>query len=587
MKLLRQFLFTQIFCAALFSCKKQSTVPVQASPESGVYYSLFVRSFADSNSDGIGDFNGITAKLDYLQELGITGIWLLPIFPSHSYHGYDIDDYYNVNPEYGTMADFAHLVSECNLRGISVIIDMPLNHSSVYNNFFISSIQKESKTHDWYRWTDFSNKEINLSSSIWKHRVWNSIDSLKELYGGIMPVSDYDADLYYSGLYSPKMPDFNHDNKELREEFKNILRFWLSKGVAGFRFDAAGNIYNTAKLPSNDRTGQKRAKAFWREITNYVKSIKSDAFLVGEVWENTGTRADYMSSLPSTFHFDIGPQIIDAVKNQSAPNNALAKRIYNDLCQYADKNPEYIDAPFLTNHDQNRFALQLKNNPDMIKLASSMYIFQEGVPFIYYGEEIAMNGAKPDEQIRTPFIWDAQGKDAMQASWIESKYNKNTVPQKMQESDKNSILSYYKKIIHLKTSCPALRYGRLTPFNTSNMEIISWKMSAPGTAGKNGESLAEKCDTVYVFFNVTDKEQEVSLIEEDGGANNAKSNAEKLMEKSAEGGVIKSAGDASEKKAKSAAVKGKIIFASKRGARINAGELKIPPVSAAVIFIQP
>ena len=423
----------------------------------GVYYSLFVRSFADSNGDGIGDFNGIIEKLDYLNDgsnlpvdfnapqkssLGITGIWLLPVFKTTSYHGYDVVDYYEVNPDYGTMEDFENLVKKCNERGISVILDMPFNHSSDKNKWFIESCDSKSPKHDWYNWYTAKGKNDSvLKAKYWDHPVWNK---------NPLAFSEEDRNNYYSGLYWSGMPDFNVSNAELRKEFKSILKFWLDKGVSGFRFDAAMHLYNSAKFENPDSNSLEKTVSFWQEMCSFVKSEKPDAMMVGEVWDSNGIRSEYIKAIGSVFHFDMGTKIISIIQNKKSGTNSLASSLISNYEEYKEKNPDYIDCPFLTNHDQNRFALQLKNNPDAIKLAASMYMFSEGIPFIYYGEEIAMNGAKPDEQIRTPFIWSAEKNNKNQTSWITSKYNKNTIPQDEQNKDKNSILNFYKQIITVK-----------------------------------------------------------------------------------------------------------------------------------------
>lgn len=478
------------FCAALslafLSCAKIGNEKMKAQKvmdaKSGVYYSLFTRSFADSNGDGIGDIQGIISKLDYLKSLGVSGIWLLPIFPSNSYHGYDVDNYYDVNPEYGSLQDFERLCSECKKCGIAVIIDMPLNHSSVHNEWFIESTAPDSPKRSWYRWTDGKDPEINLKAVAWNHKVWNEL-------GGS----------YYSGLYYHGMPDFNHDNPEVRAEFKKVLEFWLSKGASGFRFDAANHLYDAQKLPSSVRDGQERAVAFWKEMTGFVLGVKPDAFMVGEVWDTAGVRADYMRGLPSTFHFDLGTKIIAAVKAKNSSNNALAKALAGDYEAAAARNPAFIDAPFLTNHDQNRFALQFKNDADSIKLAASIYLFLPGVPFVYYGEEIGMNGAKPDEQIRTPFVWseyEKSGGDAAQTKWIESKYNAKTIPADKQAGDKNSILNYYRKAIAFRTQNAAFFKGAFLPNDSENPAALSW-------------SIQSEQGKIYCFFNLSDQEQGV------------------------------------------------------------------------------
>ena len=498
------------------SSAPDSLVPVAScvqSPREGVYYSLFVRSFADSNGDGIGDFNGITKRLDYLNDgddttttdLGITGLWLLPIFPSHSYHGYDVDDYYAVNPQYGTMADFEKMIAECNKRGISVILDMTCNHSSSYIEWFEKSRDPNSEYRSWYRWItdlDFSENggpyarnQKGLSGNIWKMDLtapWvdkNGKTAVDKTGNTVMS--------YYAGLFSENMPDLNMDEPKVREEYKKIFKFWLDKGVAGFRFDAAGHIYKSAEVKPGDET-QSKAIAFWKEMNDYIKSVKPDAYCVSEVWENTSTRARYMAGVESNFHFDLGTRIVDIINNQEINENdpdvvettdkskfnGFARSLAADYSQYKKFNPDYIDAPFLSNHDQARSASALRSKPEKMKLAADMYILAEGIPFIYYGEEIAMKSGSQDPTKRTGLVWKPDGKDKMMCTWTNDPtygnainiYNKKTVSVEEQNKDPNSLLNHYKRIIRVKTSHPSLLRGRLVPVGFDDPVLESYVM---------------------------------------------------------------------------------------------------------------
>jgi glycosidase len=440
-----------------------------AKPAEGVYYEIFVRSFADSNGDGIGDFKGLTAKLDYLNDgndatttdLGITGIWLMPIFPSQSYHGYNVDDYYGVNAQYGTMEDFQAFLDAAKKRGISVILDITFNHASDKNKWFVESKDPASPYRDWFRWIPATDKRYNFTRKIWGHNVWNKV-----------------GDAYYAAIFDSSMPDFNLSTLAVREELKKIQKFWMDKGVAGFRYDAAVHIYNAAKLAPGE-SGQEESVAFWKEMVGSVRAANPDAYTVGEVWEATSTRASYMTGLGSTFHFDLGTKIVDAIRSGEAGDNNIANSLYADYQTYEAANPDYADAPFLSNHDQNRLSGMLKGDPAQLKLAASIYMLAEGVPFIYYGEEIGLMGAKPDEQLRTPMLWDLPGKDVLQTNWIESRYNKNTIAVAQQEKDKASLLNYYKRLVRVKTAHPALFAGRFTPLATGNAAVLSWVMTAP------------------------------------------------------------------------------------------------------------
>ncbi len=518
-KLLRGF--TLIICFIIFSaCSKNSISDVNLkrevkNPKEGVYYSLFVRSFADSDGDGIGDLKGLTAKLDYLNDgndethsdLGVTGLWLLPIFASPSYHGYDVSDYYSINPQYGTMEDFEEFIAQANKRGIAVILDLTCNHSSNQNPWFIASKNKEDPHRLWYYWLDDEEavqaKSFSLATKVWGHSLWNKTETG-----------------YYAGLFDKHMPDFNLAESAVRDEFKNIARFWLGKGVAGFRLDAAAHVFNRVKLSPSTRDGLTEALDWWQEFSSFCKSINPDSYLIGEVWSVPSTRAEYFKGLDSNFHFGLGDAIIDKIKSGKAGKNNFAHWLYKTYNLYSGENPEYIDAPFLSNHDQNRIAGRLKCDTEKLKLAASMYILNEGIPFIYYGEELAMVGTKPDEQLRTPFLW---GAGDMQTSWIESKHNENTIPMSLQIKDNDSLLVHYQNIIRLKTGVPALLRGRMEPLNTGSNSLVSYCL-------KDNNSIA------FVVHNISKEPVKITLPDEVARfgllwASNAKC---KLAEKSIE-----------------------------------------------------
>ena len=472
---------------------------VSADPQNGVYYSLFVRSFADSDGNGIGDFDGITEHLDYLYDLGIRGLWLLPIYPSPSYHGYDVDDYYNVNPDYGTMQDFEELIAACHERGISVMLDITFNHSSSSNKWFLASKNPDDSHRAWYHWisenpenemTDDASK-YSLNANIWGHKLWNKTTSG-----------------YYAGLFWDGMPDFNLDCQELREELKNVLAFWMDKGVSGFRFDAAGHVYNKIKMPAGFDKSTEAAADFWKEMIDFTKSKNPDTYSVAEVWDTTNVRAQALMGLDSVFHFDIGDNyILNSLKNKSAGNNNLAHVFENDFAAYKKYNPDFIDAPFLTNHDQARIAGSLKGDVASLKVAAGMYILSQGVPFVYYGEELGMMSGTKDETKRTPFLWsgmDTKNKPAYQTSWATAAdciYNKKTVGLDVQKKDKNSLYIYYKKLINFRNNCPAFEKGSvLSVWDSKNGAISSWIMT-----NKAGTARA------LVIHNVTDKPTVLAL----------------------------------------------------------------------------
>ncbi|MCI5606068.1 MAG: alpha-amylase family glycosyl hydrolase [Spirochaetia bacterium] len=500
-------IFSLVSCASSGkgSAKKDSVkelapvIRTADKPYQGVYYSLFVRSFADSNGDGIGDFNGIIKKLDYLNDgndettsdLGITGIWLLPIYPSQSYHGYDVDDYYDVNPDYGTLEDFENLLAECKKRGISVILDMTCNHSSTYTSWFQASKNPEDPHHTWYRWITEDDTRYNLKQKMWGHNVWNEDWKYKGNF--------------YAGLFGNHMPDFNLDDPALREEFKNVMKFWMDKGVSGFRYDAAGHVYNSAKTPAGTPSTENAVK-WWKEIVDYNKSVNPDTYNVGEVWENSSIRSQYVAGLGSDFHFDMGTRIENILKAGNDGGNTYASGLQAEYEKLALYNPDYIDAPFLSNHDQPRSAGVLKGDFETLKAAASMYMLTEGVPFMYYGEEIAMKSGTDDPSKRTPMIWNTTvestglPKDKLQTTWSESRYNKKTLSVAEQSKDPSSLLNYYKRLIRLRTSHSGLYAGRFSAVSTGSGAVSSWQMK-------------DDIETCFVMINVSAEPVTVTIPE--------------------------------------------------------------------------
>ena len=482
------------FMAGITGCSKDTAAAGPSSsalsnPQSGVYYSLFVRSFADSDGDGIGDFNGITQHLDYISDLGISGLWLLPVFPSPSYHGYDVDDYYGVNPQYGTMQDFENLIAACKAKGISVMLDITFNHSSSTNKWFIASKNPDDPHRNWYHWIDADDSRYSLNTKVWGHNLWNKV-----------------GNSYYAGEFFDGMPDFNLDSQELRAELKNVISFWMDKGVSGFRFDAAGHIYDKIKMPAGFDESSKASADFWKEIIAFTKSKNALTYSVAEVWDTTSIRAQALAGLDSVFHFDLGDNyILNSIKTKSAGNNNLAHIIENDFAAYRKYNENFIDAPFLTNHDQARLAGNLKGNAAELKLAAGMYLLTPGIPFVYYGEELGMMSGTKDETKRTPFLWvqmDAKKKPAYMTTWAAAEdciYNKKTVGLDVQKKDKDSLFNYYRKLINFRNNCKAFDSdSKLIPLDTGNSALASW--------------IIEKGDArALVLHNVSDNPVEFAL----------------------------------------------------------------------------
>lgn len=441
--------------------------PVDTQP-SAVYYEIFVRSFYDSDGDGIGDFKGLTAKLDYLndgnpdtnEDLGIGGIWLMPINPSPSYHGYDVTDYRAINPEYGTMEDFEKFLEEAHKRGIKVVMDLIVNHSSKEHPWFIEAAKDpNSKYRDWYVWAEDNGIEPTGVAAASNGDAWHTARG------------DHYLATFWEG-----MPDLNLDNPEVRKEMNDIGHFWLDKGLDGFRLDAAKHIYENLVTDKSQATTDKNV-AWWQEFRQSQLSKKPDAYLVGEIWDPSPTViANYLNNaLDSGFNFGLSETIISIVNNEKDSNLGFTlERTYG---LFADKSAgKFIDAPFLSNHDINRTMSQVNENVDHAKMAASILLTLPGNPFLYYGEEIGMLGAKPDEQIREPMLWYKGGIGTGQTTWEPLIRNENAegISVEEQTSDPESILSHYRKMISLRNSLPALKDGGIKEYSTDNDGVTTF-----------------------------------------------------------------------------------------------------------------
>jgi alpha-amylase len=400
-----------------------------------VFYEVFVRSFYDSNDDGIGDLPGLISKLDHLNDgdpntttdLGVTGIWLMPVNPSASYHGYDVTDYYSVNPDYGTNDDFKQLMAEAHKRNIHVIMDFVINHTSNQHPWFQQSRDPKSPYRDWYEWADPAPTTIG----------WHP-----DTTGG------------YYGIFWEGMPDLNYNTPEVTAEIRKVSAFWLNDmGVDGFRIDGAKHLFEQGGATANLDT----TKTWFKDFRTYYESIKPDAMTVGEVWESTAIVASYLAqdSFDLAFDFDLARAI---TLSSGLGNNAqLSMTLANDLRRL----PNNRYATFLTNHDQDRTMSVVGDNVAKAKVAAAILLTGPGVPFLYYGEEIGMLGKKPDEDIRLPMQWSAEtsGGFSTAAPWRALNADWQTKNVSAQTADNDSLLSYYRSLIAARSNHAALRTG--------------------------------------------------------------------------------------------------------------------------------
>lgn len=447
-----------------------------------VFYQIYMPSYADSNGDGYGDFKGMTQKLDYLQSLGVKGIWLTPFLTSPKVdNGYDIADYYEVDPTYGTKADFDLFLKEAHQRGIKVIMDMVLNHTSTDCKWFQESRKSKDNPHrDYYIWKDEPNN-------------WESF------FGGTAWQKDSLTDQYYYHKFDVRMADLNWANPKVVAEVQNILRFWLDAGVDGFRLDVI-NFLNTdgitADNPTKDGEQDHINDINQEGVKNAMRIIKAtvseydNRFIVGEIGsDKIEVLKQYQSQdlLDVVFNFNFG-----SIAEFSA------QRIFDEL-QSMEKNMSNYPTLFFGSHDMPRMIDRLADgDPDRAMALAALMLTAKGVPFIYYGEEIgmhniiaqsldemvdiqgrtqyqlALNEGKSSEDAllfgnkhnrdksRSPMQWsgDAFAGFSNEKSWIKINPDYKTINVEILTSQENSILNIYKELIVLRNSETVLQFGK-------------------------------------------------------------------------------------------------------------------------------
>jgi alpha-amylase len=434
-----------------------SRLPDLASTPGAVCYEVFVRSFSDSNGDGIGDLNGLTAKLDYINDgnpasqadLGASCIWLMPVAESPSYHGYDVSDYYKVEPDYGTSDDFRRLVAEAHKRGIRVLVDMVLNHASSEHPSFQAALRDTASPYRaWYRFSP-----ADLGKGPWGAPAWHK-----------SPVRDE----YYYGVFWKGMPDLNYETPAVREEAKKVATFWLREmGVDGFRLDAVPYLLEEGSCLA----GCPGTHRFLHEYAEHVRSVNPDGYTVGEAWGRIDTLLPYYpDQLTSYFAFELADSLISAVRHGSAAG------LLGGFLRLQDTLPSYRWSPLLSNHDGTRSMTMLGGDMAKAKLAGTLLLTLPGLPFVYYGEEIGMRGDKPDERLRTPMQWSsARGLGFTSGTpWEGAQPDSLATTVAAQDADSGSLLNLYRRLIHLRSANEALATGRLVPLVASSSSVVAY-----------------------------------------------------------------------------------------------------------------
>lgn len=450
-------------------------LPVQAQDDSTpaddwwrdtTWYEIFVRSFYDSDGDGIGDLQGVIEKLDYLNDgdptttddLGITGIWLMPVNEAASYHGYDAIDYEQIEADFGTNEDFRELIDAAHERGIRVIVDLVLNHTSTEHPWFIEAADRNPVYIDWYKWESEHPgylSPLNVPG-------WHELE-----------------DRFYYGAFWSGMPDLNYDNPEVHEEMLAIARYWLEDmGVDGFRLDAIRYLIEEeinermvlADTPAN--------RAWLAEFNAYLNDVNPATLTVGEIWAGAVVVQRYMddNAVDVAFEFELAETIV------SAAQQGFNRNLYRKLEQLLRDFPDARYATFLTNHDQTR-TMNILNDVGANKAAASVLLLGPGTPFIYYGEEIGMRGDKPDEFIRTPMQWDdtpvTGGFTSASAPWqpLTPGFADTTVANQI--DNPASLLSHYRDMVHLRNEHSALRQGETILVDTDTPRVVSFIRHTP------------------------------------------------------------------------------------------------------------
>ncbi|MCK8125680.1 alpha-amlyase [Pseudoalteromonas sp. S1610] len=503
----------------------------QANPwwENAIFYQIWPRSFYDSDADGHGDFNGMTQKLPYLQELGVNALWLTPMFEAPSYHGYDFTEFYQVENDYGSMAEFEAFIKAADDKGMKVILDLVINHISSNHEWFQRSANNEAPYADYFIWRD----DMPKAGSGWGH-AWSNNDQPDAVWHW-----NETRQQYYYGAFGASQPDLNLRHPDVVAEMEKMAKFWLDKGVAGFRLDA---VRFAMEGGADAQADTDETIAYWQHFNQYVKSVDPEAYLVGEAWADIPVAAKYFGEgkgLDQGFDFEVGYKILGLLKPDASGEAQFGTMQSNQQVSKVDANvlkqnlQQRIDstapldffAPFLTNHDQERVAYQLAEHDDKAKLAAAMLFSSPGTPYIYYGEEIGLTqgGTGHDVYKRAPMQWNNSnqaGFTQAQTSWVEQaelfgdnytqwwpeflaqQINAADRNVKTQQAQSDSLWRLYQHLIALKKQRPELGIKgsyELTQHNNGLVEI---------TRELNGSK------SMFVL-NLTANPQSVSSIKRD------------------------------------------------------------------------
>lgn len=424
----------------------------------GVFMEVLVRAYQDSDGDGVGDLNGLTSRLDYLQSLGITGLWLMPVFESEDRdHGYAVKNYRAIEPDYGTLADFDRLLAEAHKRGIAVIVDYVMNHAAAAHPLFESAYDsRKSPYTDWFIWSED------------KPRGWNTFSG--------EPWREGNQRWYYA-VFDTGMPDFNLRNPKVVDFHLDNLRFWLNRGVDGFRFDAVGVLFeNSAAGWENQPENHRLLKRVQDLLASY-----GEKYMVCESPSDPAPFAE-ADSCGSAFAFGLQKHILSSAK---------LGRLRDDVLYSLRKMPVPRMATFLANHDHfagARLARQFDGDEKGYRAAVATLLTLPGLPFLYYGEEIGLGQSQPvsnaDQSLRGPMSWSSEpnaGFTIAAKPFRANVANWQTANVAAQDKDPASLLNWYRGLIALRNAEPALSQGSFTALSQRDQPVFAFLREHEGS----------------------------------------------------------------------------------------------------------
>jgi len=520
-------LLTLVFCFSFSAIAQNKSVDAEGHPwwKHAVFYEIYPRSFADSNNDGIGDLKGITGKMGYLHDLGVDAIWISPCFPSPQVDfGYDVSDYENIDPMYGTLADFDRMVAQGKKKDVRIIFDFVVNHSSDLHPWFLDSKSSRTSEHrDWYIWRDGKGPGQPPNN-------WTSI------FGGSAWKLDPTTNQYYYHFFYAGQPDLNWRNPAVENAMLDTTRWWYKRGVSGFRLDAVDTMFEDPKLTDNPVTSGTNAQGDpnqdrtyntkFPEVHDVLKKLRtvadeSNAVLIGETWTSDiaelkqyyGEHSNELQ-MPMDFMFT-------TVNKLSPPE--FRKQIA--AVDGAGGWPVYV----ISNHDIVRSYIRYgdgKNNDAIAKLMGAFYLTLRGTPIMYYGEELGMENNDPTRKEdvrdpigqtgwpkekgrdgeRTPMQWntDINAGFSTKDPWLPVPASYKTHNVTIESKDPNSVLSMYKKVLALRHKNETLLEGSYTALNENDPNVMSYLRSYKNKA-------------VLVALNMSSTEQKASFNLADKG----------------------------------------------------------------------